>query len=176
MNSGNNFTPSQPIRNINLTSAFKAKKEEKEAKGQRKLNVSSLDSSFLKLGLRLEKSNLHHDYRSYATMGLKKLKKTGSVNFVARKVTTVNEVTMKLDLSQKANKLEANAQKIKEDLERDMFVNPKVVQFCEEIRTSDRLPELELACQQEENFRTQFLKEKQVPPKINYVLPKKKRR
>lgn len=39
---GDNFSPSQPIQNINLTSAFKAKEDVKEGK-KKKLNMSSID-------------------------------------------------------------------------------------------------------------------------------------
>ena len=71
--------------------------------------------------------------------------------------------------------MKANGEKIKNALECDMHENPQVVQFCEEMRKADILPELELARQQEENFKKRLNPEKTIPPKLNYVLPKKPR-
>ena len=56
-----------------------------------------------------------------------------------------------------------------------MHHDPMVLQFCDEMRKADRLPELELARQQEEKYNKHYLPENDKKPQLRYVMPKKKR-
>ena len=77
---------------------------------------TAIEKSFMSLGIRTEKSKLFHDYKSFATKGLKKLRNTGSSGQVSqrkqKKVHSVGmtggekTIVMRLDLNQKPKKLE----------------------------------------------------------------------
>lgn len=56
-----------------------------------------------------------------------------------------------------------------------MSDDPQVRKFSETMKKVDRLPELELARQQEEMYKKRFIPEKP-RIKLNYVVPKNKQR
>lgn len=77
-------------------------------------------------------------------MGLEKFKKiTKGKDKPKSKVKKFQSV--RLDLTMKPEKMQLNASKIQQALEHDMHHDPMVLQFCDEMRKADRLPELELA-------------------------------
>ena len=105
----------------------------------------------MKAGVNMKKSRVSFDYKSFAKIGLQRFEKevgskTASFKKIAAKEGPKRGVhTVKLSLNLKPEKMEAQAAKIRQALEQDLFSEPMVTEYMQTMLQDDYLPELQLA-------------------------------
>ena len=91
----------------------------------KKKHKSKLDSSFNKLGMKLAKKEVFHDYKSFASMGLVRFQQeSGAKSVNDEHKQSARKLQVRLDMALKPEKMESNAMKIKTDLEQHMHDDP----------------------------------------------------